>query len=68
MLKNLHAGDVRGAGSIPRSSRSPGGGHGSPLQCCCLENPMERSLASCGPWGLKKSDMTEVTASTSEFS
>ena len=28
--------------SIPESGRSPGGGHGNPLQCSCLENPMER--------------------------
>ena len=32
-------GDV---GSIPESGRSPGGGHGSRLQCSCLENPVER--------------------------
>ena len=30
------------AGSIPGSGRSPGGGHGNPLQCSCLENPMDR--------------------------
>ena len=29
-------------GSIPRSERSPGGGHGHPLQYSCLENPMDR--------------------------
>ena len=29
-------------GSIPRRGRSPGGGHGNPLQCSCLENPMDR--------------------------
>ena len=29
-------------GSIPRSGRSPGGGHGNPLQYSCLENPMDR--------------------------
>ena len=28
--------------SIPESGRSPGGGHGNPLQCSCLENPMDR--------------------------
>ena len=33
------AGDV---GSIPGSGRSPGRGHGNPLQYCCLENPMDR--------------------------
>ena len=27
--------------SIPGSRRSPGGGHGNPLQCSCLENPMD---------------------------
>ena len=29
-------------GSIPRSERSPGGGHGHPLQYSCLENPVDR--------------------------
>ena len=29
-------------GSIPRSRRSPGEGHGNPLQYSCLENPMDR--------------------------
>ena len=29
-------------GSVPGSGRSPGGGHGNPLQYPCLENPMDR--------------------------
>ena len=29
-------------GSIPELGRSPGGGHGNPLQCSCLENPRDR--------------------------
>ena len=33
-----NAGDI---GSIPGLGRSPGGGHGSPLQYSCLENPMD---------------------------
>ena len=33
------AGDV---GSSPGWERSPGGGQGNPLQCSCLENPMDR--------------------------
>ena len=37
-----NAGDIRDAGSIPGSERSPGGGHGNPLQYSCLENPMDR--------------------------
>ena len=31
-------------GSIPRSGRSPGGGHGNPLHYSCLENPMDRGV------------------------
>ena len=44
MVKNLpvNAGDVRDVGSIPGSGRSPGGGHGNPLQYSSLENPMDR--------------------------
>ena len=33
---------IRDAGSIPGWGRSPGGGHGNPLQCSHLENPMDR--------------------------
>ena len=34
-------GDIRYAGSVPGSGRSPGGGHGNPLQYPSLENPMD---------------------------
>ena len=41
VVKNppANAGD---SGSIPGSGRSPGRGHGSPLQYSCLRNPMDR--------------------------
>ena len=41
VVKNppANAGD---SGSIPGSGRSPGGGHGNPLQYSCLENPTDR--------------------------
>ena len=44
VVKNLPASaeDVRDTGSIPGSGRSPGEGHGNPLQHPCLENPMDR--------------------------
>ena len=44
VVKNLpaNAGDVRDVGSIPGMKRSPGGGHGNPLQYSCLENHMDR--------------------------
>ena len=54
--------DLRVSGSIPGSGRSPGGGHGNPLQYSCLENPMDR-----GSWQAivcrvtKELDTTEVT-------
>ena len=34
--------DIRDADSIPGLGRSPGGGHGNPLQYSCLENPKDR--------------------------
>ena len=34
-------GDVRDSGLIPGSGRSPGVGHDKPLQCSCLEDPMD---------------------------
>ena len=37
-----NAGDERVTGLIPGSGKSPGGGHGNPLQFSCLENPMDR--------------------------
>ena len=37
-----NAGDTRDLGLIPGSGRSPGGGHGKPLQYSCLENPRDR--------------------------
>ena len=36
------AGVGRDTGLIPGSGKSPGGGHGSPLQYSCLEHPMVR--------------------------
>ena len=61
MVKNPPA-NAGKAGSIPGSGRSPGGGHGNPLQYSWLENPMDR-----GAWwaivhrGHKESDTTETT-------
>ena len=55
--KNLpaNAGDVRDAGLSPRSGRSPGGGHGNPLQYFCLENPMDRGAWWATVHGVAKS-------------
>ena len=37
------AGDLRDASLTPGSRRSPGVGHGNPLQYSCLENPTDRA-------------------------
>ena len=45
-------------GLIPAWGRSPGGGHGNPLQYSCLENPHgQSSLVSYSPWGCKELDI-----------
>ena len=58
MVKNPPT--VGDLGSIPGLRRSPGEGHGNPLQYSCLENPHgQRSPAGYSPWGCKESDKTE---------
>ena len=57
MIKNLlaNAGDIRDTGSIPGLERSPGGGHGDPLQYSCLENPMGREAWQATVYRVTKS-------------
>ena len=46
--------------SIPGLGRSPGKGHGNPLQYSCLEKPHgQRSLVGYSPWNCKELDTTE---------
>ena len=69
-VKNLpaNAGDVREVGLIPGSGRSPGGGHGNPLQCSCLGNPRDRGAwratvhRFAKNWTLRDSARTHVRA------
>jgi len=46
VVKNLppNVGDIRDVASVPVSGRSPGGGHGNPLQLSCLENPTDTGV------------------------
>ena len=49
--------------NLPTSAgdlRDPGGGHGIPLQCSCLENPMDR-----GAWQAAVHGVTESQAGLS---
>ena len=51
-MSACNAGDL---GLIPGSGRSPGEGNGNPLQCSCLENPMDREAWWAAVHGVTKS-------------
>jgi len=53
-------------GSIPGSGRSPGEGNGNPLQCSCLENPMDGGAWLATVHGVAKSQtrLSNFTVST----
>ena len=57
MVKNppANAGEVRDAGLIPGSGKSPEGGNGNSLQYFCLENPMDRGAWWATVQGVPKS-------------
>ena len=65
MVKNLpaNAGDKRDVGLIPGSGKSPGGGQGNPLQCPCLESPMDR-----GTWWAKVHGVAKSQTQKKRFS
>ena len=46
---------------LPESERSPGGGHGYPLQYSHLENPMDRGAWQDTVHRITESDKAEVT-------
>ena len=56
MVKNppTNAGDIRDAGSIPGSGRSPGRGHGNSLQYSFPDNPMDRGAWRASVHGVAK--------------
>ena len=61
-VKNLPASarDIKNKGLIPGLERSPGGGHGNPLQYSCLENPMDREDWWATVHRVSKSQTTEA--------
>ena len=50
--------NVRVAGSIPGSGRSPGEGNGNPLQYSILENPIDQGAWQATVDGFAESDTT----------
>ena len=63
MVKNLTAneGDRRDVSLIPGLGRSPGGGHGNPLQDSFLEIPIDRGAWWTTVHKVAESVMTEAT-------
>ena len=55
--------NVGDPGSIPGLGKSPGEGHGNPLQYSCLENPMDR-----GAWWSTVRGVTKSWTQLSDFS
>ena len=57
LVKNppADAGDLREAGSLSGSGRSPGEGNGNLLQYSCLENPVDRGVWWATAYGVAKS-------------
>ena len=56
--------DTGDVGSVPGPGRSPGGGHGNPLQYSCLENPMDRGARWAVVLGATKSETRPKQIST----
>ena len=61
VVKNLpaNAGDAKDLGSIPGSGRSPGEGHGNPLQYLAWRIPWTEEPGRLQSMGHKESDTTE---------
>ena len=64
VVKNVPAivGDIRDAGLIPGSRRSPGGGRSNPLQYSCLESLIDRRA-----WGLQFIELQRVAHDRSDL-
>ena len=56
VVKNspTNAGDARDSGLVSGLGRSPGGGHGIPLQYSCLRSPMDRRACWATAHGVAK--------------
>ena len=63
VVKNLPAKArvIKDMGSIPGPGRSPGRGHGNPLQCSGLQNFMDRGAWQATVHSIAELDMTEAT-------
>ena len=71
VVKNLPAneGDIRDTGLIPGLGRSPGGGHGNPLQYSCLGNAVDRGAWWATVYGVSTSQtrLKRLSRHTKQF-
>ena len=51
--------NIRDPGSIPGSGRSPGGGHGNPLQYSCPKKPMDSGAWQASLWILENVEVLQ---------
>ena len=68
MVKNppANAGDIRDAGLIPGSGRSPREGNGNPFQYSCLGHSMDRRVLQATVQRVAKSQTQESTQGEEE--
>ena len=59
--KEMEERQVRSLRLCSGLGRADGAEQGNPLQCSCLENPMDRGAWRVTVWGHKESDTTEAT-------
>ena len=64
---SANAGDIKDVGSIPGLGRSPGGGHGNPLQYSGLENPVDRGAWRDTVLGHNGLDTAEATEQSTQY-
>ena len=62
MVKNppANTGDAGDMSSIPGVERSPGGGHGNPLEYSCLENPIDKGACQGSCQGVARVGLSDL--------
>ena len=60
--------DIRNMESIPGLGRCPGEGHGNPLQCPCLKNPIDRGTwETTVHWVTKRHNLSDLARTHTHF-